>query len=384
MAARNHDRIFFFGREQFVPTPRGKLFRCVPAEAGKIGSDAPARYKNEFSGLSEDSIYVGMGEEVADFDNEVKKRLPARPKALFIRDNGAGDVIMSTAAVRAVRRRLPDAKFVYATLPRHIGLLEGNEDVDEVCSVHDLNLESGGYDLIVNWARAVEDYSIPRNRGHRIDSFARMIGIELDDRSTFLKLSDADREFARRFLERKGKKFIGYVVQAASWNRTWPVWRAPELLGEFAARMPDYKIVLIDSQADAGYDAPNSVDACGRTESFKQAAALLERCELAIAQDTGLAHACGALGIPALALAGSIPPELRYGYYENFRWIHHAGRTGCCPCWDWQAKWPRRLRDKYGVYKTCKWEAAPKCLEAITPQEIVDAVEMMLKTGVKK
>lgn len=381
MAGRNDERIFYFGREMFITNCAGIVHRCVPIERELIGDETFRKHGDAFSGISEDSIYIGPGTQVADFDNEIAKRLPTRPTVIFIRDNGAGDVLMSTAAVRAVRRRLPDARIVYATLPRHTGLLEGNPDVDEIRSVHDLNLENSEFDLVVNWARAVEDYSIPRNRGHRIDSFARMIGMELEDRRTFLSLSDADRESARRFLEGRGTWFIGYVVQAAAWNRTWPVWRAPELLIELEMKMPGCKVILIDAQKDAGIDAPNAVNACGATRTFKQAAALLERCELAVVQDTGLAHACGALGVPALALAGTLPPELRFGYYKNFTWIYPAGRVDCCPCWGWQERWSEREREEKparGIFKSCRGAAAPACLETITPVEIADRARRII------
>lgn len=375
MGARNTGFVVYLGREMLITTSAGIAHRCVPIEREPIGDETFRKHGDAFSGISEDTIYIGPGAEVADFDNEIAKLLPERPTVLFIRDNGAGDVLMSTAAVRAVRCRLPKARLVYATLPRHTELLEGNPDVDEIRSVHDLNLENSEFDLVVNWARAVEDYSIPRNRGHRIDSFARMIGMELEDRRTFLSLSDADRESARRFLEGRGTWFIGYVVQAAAWNRTWPVWRAPELLKELEMKLPEYKIVLIDTQKDAGIDAPNAVNACGATRTFKQAAALLERCELTVAQDTGLAHACGALGVPALALAGTLPPELRYGYYKNFSWIYPAGRVECCPCWGWQERWSGRERAENparGIFKSCRGAAAPACLETITPEEIAE------------
>jgi len=359
--------VVYFGRERFIRAPSGIVHCCVPVERGRVGDEVFGRYESCFSGISANSVYVGVGAEVADFDNGIAARLPARPTALFIRDNGAGDVIMSTAAVREARRRLPRAKFIYATLPAHIELLKGNPDIDEAVSVHELNLETGGYDLIVNWARAVEDYSIPRNHAHRIDSFARMIGIELTDRRVFLEPSEAERGFARRFLEGKGERFIGYVVQAAAWNRTWPVWRVPELLEKFALELPGHKIVLIDSQAEAGFDAPNAVNACGATRTFKQAAALLECCEMAITPDTGLAHACGALGVPTLVLAAAIPPRLRFGYYENFSWIHPEGRVRCCPCWSWQ-----NHETPEAHYEFCAKSAAPLCLESITPEEIVE------------
>ncbi len=306
---------------------------------------------------------------VADFDNDIKQYLAPQPRVLFIRDNGAGDVIMSVPAVRELKRRLPDAYITYATLPKHTGLLDGIECIDEVIDVGELDMRAGGYSLIVNWTRAVENYSIERNRRHRIDSFALQLGLGvLADRRTELHLSAADRRAAAEMLSGRGGRFVGYVMRAATWNRTWPLWRVPRLCAELARMMPDHCVVLIDAQSECGFEAPNVVDACGRTRTFKQAAALLEHCDAAITQDTGLAHACGALGVPAVALAGGIPPEVRFSTYPHFRCIHPATRVDCCPCWDWQERYVDGPRS--GSRKSCRATAINVCLESISAAEI--------------
>jgi len=55
------------------------------------------------------------------------------------------------------------------------------------------------------------------------------------------------------------------MVQAAAWNRTWPVWPVPELAAALGERLPEHKIILIDHQTDARFEATNVIDACGRT-----------------------------------------------------------------------------------------------------------------------
>jgi heptosyltransferase-2 len=362
----------YVGREAALSAPAGPLYRCVPVPERQLPARFAAERRAEFASLPEGVLYIGAGIEPDDFTSEIAPRLPKRPHALFIRDNGAGDVIMSTPAVREFRRMYPKANITYATLPAHFELLEGNANIDSVVSAHDPALFRRGYDLIVNWARAVENYSVKRNRGPRIDSFARMMGLALSDRRPDYAPSEADRKFARGFLAGRGEKFIGYVLQAAAWNRTWPLWRAPELVAELRKRLPERRVVLIDRQEESGFEADGAVNACGATGRFGEAAALLECCELAITQDTGLAHACGALGVRTLVVAGSVPPAARYSAYENFHWIHPAGRVDCCPCWDWQET--RRGGPRGDTGRNI-------CLESIAPTEIADRATRIILLG---
>lgn len=361
-------KIAYVGAKTALRGPSGPVCRCVPVDEQQLPAGALAAWRAEFASVPEGPVYIGTGSEAANFDAEIALRLSRRPRVLFVRDNGAGDVIMSTPAVREFRKMYPRAHITYATLPANSKLLSGNPDVDDVISVHDPALFRRGWELIVNWSRAVEDYSVPRNRGPRIDSFAAMAGLRLEERKPVLVLSEEEREFARRYLAGRGERFVGYVMRAASWNRTWPLWRARELAAELTRRLPGHRMLLIDGDAECGFEAPGVVNACGATRSFREAAALLECCDVAITPDTGLAHACGALGVRTLVICGSIPPEARFDAYEDFHWIHPAGRVDCCPCLDWQDVWNEGPRA--GERKTCEGTRINSCLESVTAAEI--------------
>lgn len=378
----------YTGEGETALTPVGRVQRCVPFAPAPREERTWLERSPEFSAVPGESIYIGSNATIKDFDLDITPHLPRAPRVLFIRDNGAGDVILSVPAVRELKRRLPEAHITYATKTSLMNLLDGVGCIDEVVSIHGLDLADGDsagsnnvgapYSLIVNWARAVEDYSLPRNRRHRIDSFALQAGLgALRDKRTELHLSEADRRFARGFLTGRGEGFIGYVLRAAAWNRTWPLWRAPRLCEELAKALPNHKVVLIDAQADAGFEGPGIINACGRTRTFRQAAALLELCDATITQDTGLAHACGALGAPALALAGSIPPDVRFSTYKNFRCIHPAARAECCPCWDWQEFFTSGPLK--GRRKSCHGAASNPCLESISAWEIAKETAKLIR-----
>jgi len=307
-----------------------------------------------------------------------------------MRDEGAGDVIMSVPTVRALKRRLPDATITYATRPIYMELLHGIDCIDNVKSVHDIDLtQCGEWDLVINWCRALEHYGTPRNRGPRIDSFARHIGIldELEhDRQLELNIQTEHYNAAFELVghRSRGERMIAFVVSAAAWNRTWPTWKLHELIGLMAEQMPGTQLVLIDREPELNrlfnkYD--NVISVCGMTKSFMEAAAVVSFCDAVITPDTGLSHAAAALGKPTLVLCGSIPPEMRFSYYDDFECLYPVDAVECCPCWDWQERWTRdqrRADPKRGIYRTCRYEGLPRCMHAIEPAEIVKKIKSIM------
>lgn len=334
---------------------------------------------------TERSAYIGRNADGLNFENDILPHIPLKPNVLLMRDEGAGDVLMSVPTVRELKRRLPDARITYATRPALMELLAGVEAIDNVVSVHGIDLSAAaGWDLIVNWCRALEMYSIPRNRRHRIDSFAAHVGLRLENRELELHLGLRNRRKAADFvLPRTNVPTIGIVLKAATWSRTWTPWRCTELVAELETAMPGVSVVVIDDQKTGRgiCRGDRVVDLAGDTDSFCEAAAVCELCDLVISPDTGLAHACAALGVPCLVLCGTIPPEKRYSTYKNFDWIYAEGRVDCCPCWNYQERWTaeeRKQKTRNGTYKSCRDDCIPWCMDAITPKEIADkAAEMM-------
>lgn len=355
-------------------TPLERFVRCVPKRMRDSHAKMLSSMPGEFKAINMDAMYVGSNATVPDFEM-LRTHFPGLPTILIIRDEGAGDIIMSTAAVRAIRAasRNPRTRIVYATKPCHFELLEGNPDITEMRSIHEIDLESNEWTLIVNFARCVENYGLERNRGARVDAFAKMCGVyPMENRSLEFSLTDADREFAEKFLHGNGAsggKLLGMVVKAAKLNRSWYRYYIKQLAGLMAGRMPDWKMLLVDNQSESGFDAPNVIDACGKTRRFKEAAALLERCDAVVSPDTGLAHACGVLGVPTIVLMGSIPFEARYSFHPSLSQITMAGKLDCCPCWDWQDKYENGRR------KSCHGNAAScGCMRMITPEMVLGEI----------
>ena len=334
-------------------------------------------------------VYIpNNAEGTSNFDSDIKARLPESPQVLIMRDEGAGDIIMSVPTVREIKRRLPDCRISYATKPDKFELLSGIDCIDEIVSIHDIDLSyESPWHLVINWCYALEDYDIKRNRGSRIDSFAKHVGLELTDRELEIHPKPDKFYCATQVVNEqwRGGPIVGYVVQAAAWNRTWSPWRVGELLDEFERQLPEVDVMLIDSQPHIGElnkYRKNVINLCGKTASFMEAVASLYRCSIVVTPDTGLAHAAAAVGTETLVLCGSIPPQYRFSHYDKFDWIYKTGEVDCCPCWDWQEKWTaaeRREHPERGTHKSCSQTTDVKCMKAITPREIVDHVRVSLE-----
>lgn len=381
--------VIYTGSKIEFPTEYGIFYRGVPRPIHKNRINF---IKQKLAGnytlidLSE-IAYVPHNVTMGDFDQEIKSVLPAKPHILVMRDEGAGDIIMSTPAIREIRRRLPGCHISYATRPVYQDILRNVRCIDEVVSIHGVDFaDSEKYDLVINWCRALGCYSVPRNRGHRIDTFARHVGLgELSDKRVELHFSEYERQKARMISRgTKPGKRIGVVLRAAQWNRSWHLYYVMQLVDLLKRRMPDCTLVIIDRAnmlAEYWAGASNVLNAAGRTRTFMEAAALCAECDAVVAPDTGLAHATGATGTPTVVIAGSIPPDVRYSTYPGHATLWAGESVECCPCWDWQERWTKEERahkKRANTVRTCLYTKDLKCMDSITPGMVADKLQAVL------
>jgi len=327
----------------------------------------------EYQVMNDESYYIGSShtlESISVFDGEILNG----DKILIMRDMGLGDVLLSLPAVRQLKKRFPWAEIVYATLPRYLDLIAGQDFIDRAVSLHDLDLSGNDYKLIVNYIRCLEIYSIERNRGPRVDSFAKMLGMEIPggERVVAPILSVANKAKASWLLREVDGPIVTYVLQAVAWNRTYPPDRVPELAEHLRALLPRHTIVILDVQARLYADLPGVLDLGTLTDTAMDAAAVCAVSDLVISSDTGLAHMAAALGVPTLVLLSSMPFDWRYAHYgPHVQAIHKIGAAPCVPCWDWQ----REL----GKLQYCNRTKDNVCMEAIKPIEIATRAHRMIR-----
>jgi heptosyltransferase II len=386
--------------ERFIP-------RVVPTDVAERllenGSDwlditSPEKFLMPYGGFLSDVLTkFDLSKEIYNFDEEIKSKFAENPNILIIRDGAAGDIIMSVPAVRELKKRIPDAKITYATLPCFMDLLNEVKAVDYVVSIHSVDSDIlNEYDLTIDWCRTVENYSIERNRGNRIDSFAAHLGLMLENKKTEIYFNEKHIRKAKTLLEQVPKDNIkvGIVLQANSWWRTYPLVHYEVIIKELNKRMSNVTFVLIDTQEICGEylseqcKNANIVDLTGKTDSFIEAAAVVGECDIIITPDTGLLHVAGALDIPAVAIFGCISPDVRISTYKYVKAISAEGRCDCSPCFSHQVHWTekeRLINPKRGLKRDCSKTHDVKCMKVISPLEIVDrAIELFNQVKFEK
>jgi heptosyltransferase-1 len=242
-----------------------------------------------------------------------------------------------------------------------------------------------GYDWLREMAPLLET-RIPRRPEsvHVVEQFldvARFLGAPVREVKFPLSIPlEADLQVAALLQEAgigEGAPFLAVnPTSGGGGHKGWGGERFAAAL-QMLARDPGLPVVLIGSKADqeAADDilrrmSQPPVSLIGRTD-LKQLAALLRRAALHLCGDTGSAHIAAALGTPVVSIFGRSNPARLAPYGQEHLALHH--REQCAPAC-------RRFHETAPVNSKQKCLAPPpRCLAAVTVEEVVDAVRRGLR-----
>jgi heptosyltransferase II len=316
------------------------------------------------------------------------RRLPTEgiERVLIRGTNWIGDVIMTLPAVAAVRRTWPRARIVILAKPWVAEVYRLSPDVDEVILFEEPGRHAGitgkwrlagelrrnRFDCAILLQNAIEAAIIARLAGiplrvgynsdgrgallthsvrrtpeirrvHQIDYYLAMVaavGCLAADRDVRLSPGSDYAATAERLLTQYGlepnRPLIGIAPGAAYGPaKKW----FPERFAAVADRLIDDtggQAVLFGSAGDresttaVAQSARHPLtDIAGKT-SLREAIAVIARCNLFLANDSGLMHVAGALGIPTVAVFGSTNPAATSPAGERSVVIRH--NVECAPC----------------------------------------------------
>lgn len=156
------------------------------------------------------------------------------------------------------------------------------------------------------------------------------------------------------------------VAPVSRWTtKNWPVANFASFVQIVGGARPEARFVVVGGRADVGAGAdiaaalPGRVENfCGRT-SIAETMALLARCDLLAAVDTGPVHMAAAVGTRCLVVFGSTRPEWTGPYGEGHRTV--AAGLPCQPC----------------VKRRCA-HGDMACLSAVSPETVAAAALGML------
>ena len=273
-------------------------------------------------------------------------------KILFVRLDRVGDVVLSTPAIEALKRRFPRAELTVLLRPQTAALLENNPHVDRRV-VFDpgaspserarvlKGLRRSRFDLAVDpcidwklapalfaWAsgaRARVGYpcggreafftaiaELPGGKAHMTDVILgtlKPLGIDAPGPQPRVYLSPEEREMAAGWLAGQrlsGKPLLGIHPGAYYETQRWPAEHYAALAGGLQTR---FDVILFGGPADEGLverirsGIPGGALA-SVTPDIRRFAALLSCCRLLVCNNSGPLHVASALGIPTVSFMG--------------------------------------------------------------------------------
>jgi lipopolysaccharide heptosyltransferase II len=283
----------------------------------------------------------------------------ATRRILVLGRSHIGDCLLSTPAIRALRRRFPAASLDVAIPRSNLDLLAANPYLDELIFRPRRGDWAGkmrfarrvrrrGYDLVVSFqekslfygwvarcsnaphrislhhprTQAYYTITVPFGpRIHEVEKYlalARAVGCRVDGTSLDLVTPASARTNVARFLRSQGleddMRFVGLTPGATKRQKRWPADRFAEaaaaLIGELS--LPAvvlggrYDVRIAHAIAERMPARP--IVLAGKT-SLAETAALLERCRLLLTNDTGPMHMASALAVPVVAIWGPTSAE---------------------------------------------------------------------------
>ena len=337
------------------------------------------------------------------------------PRILVVRFSSIGDILLTTPFLRVLRTKWPQAHVDFATKARFAPLLLHNPRIDGLLTL----AEPGDFRSLRRLARQARetryDYVLDLHKNwrsmwlglragatvhrYRKDALKRFLlvsfhwnlyrrvvpvreryflaappewGLKDDGGPLEFVLSADERRWAEEELTRLGlgkkRPLIGLAIGAGYVTKRWPAEHFAALAHSLRKKR-DAGILLFGDLRDSPAAGrirevePRAVDLTGRS-TLRQTAALLERCDAVVSNDSGLMHLAEALRRPLVAIFGSTTREL--GFYPTCPncLVVERPELKCRPC------------SHVGRNRCPRGHLA--CLRDISPREVEQALEGLL------
>src|SRR5712664_561637 len=282
--------------------------------------------------------------------------------------NWVGDAIMALPALRAVRKRFPDAEIAIVARPHVADIYRDQEICNQLISYDPKGLHAGfsgrerlaaelraqkfdvalllqnAFDAAwlawranlperIGYARDGRGFlltkAVPLPRHEEIPAHEKFYYLELlrragwldsvqDEAFICLGIPEEKRRYAEEFLCKSGVRngalriAIGAGASYGS-AKCWPPARFAEVANRLQSES-DADVILFGTAAEASVSAAISaemrrlpIDLIGKT-AIVDLPALLSQCHLFIGNDSGAMHVAAAVGLPVVAVFGSTDP----------------------------------------------------------------------------
>ena len=351
--------------------------------------------------------------QMADATIAVYKELMHATKILVIKMTAMGDVVLSTAALKAIRYKFPNAQIYCLTSPQASPIIENCPFINEVLvfdhqakNFKDIwykaqELRRYHFDKVVDLqnnrvshllsflAMPKESYGYDNGKfafllSKRIKNNIRnippvehqfrilkMMGIDYDPNLRLeLRPSPKDEVYAQELLESEwlsdGQVFIGLNISASpQWpTKNWPLEHMVKLCDILGQK--NIRIILTGENKDRSLSRKLISKARAKPASFVgktsilQLAALIKHCRVFISPDSAPLHVAAGMEVPIIAFFGPTDARRHMPPADKSVILHKPMK--CSPCYS-------------GV---CKIKTHA-CMNQISPEEVARKVLQLIK-----
>ena len=251
-------------------------------------------------------------------------------RAVFLGLNALGDTLCTTPAIRAYRRKYPEATIIYVTQSAPFcRVLDKNPDIDLLLYSEHLYFNGlPGPDQMVAWLQTLPIdlresatlYRLDLNlvcqtaevfQSHISEAFARLVQVDLESTRPLIFLDEHDRRAAQVFARRPYVVLSPHSVSnpertdGRGRRKDWPIENWSELASRIAAT-GEFDLYAIGSERDTWIDIPHARRLHGLP--IRTLAALLEQAACVVTVENGIAHLCAAVRASTVELYSNLMP----------------------------------------------------------------------------
>ncbi len=291
-------------------------------------------------------------------------------RILVVRCGSAGDVLLATPVIRALRYKYPDSYISMAVELVNTEVIASLTELNEIIGLKDtkevFTFSSAAYD--VQYHLRYEKFPDL----HPLDAYSLITGLDLSQEVPVINLADGDRKFATDVWNNNGLTETDIVIglhRGPTWPiRTWPDKYLHVVVNYLKSR---YNVRFIELTSVPGFTIGKGLDLSGQT-SFHQLAAVVEKCSMILCVDSLVMHVASAVNTPVVAVFGGTDPDKRLP--RNSISIGVQAAIPCHGC---------HHRKATQIFTSCRYSSI-RCMELLTPAHVIVAVEKLLPPPPKK
>jgi heptosyltransferase-2 len=291
---------------------------------------------------------------------------------LIIRFSSIGDIILTSAFIRQVRKTFPEAQIDYVIKKTFAQLIQHNPHINHIYTYDSTTklsglkelrstLKTNGYDFIFDLQNNFRSNFILRAFAHsqkgqidklkikrallvylKINRYGKILPVPL----RYLKTAESAQVMdaglgLELFLgdninppQIEGE-YIAIAPGAAHFTKRWPMEKFESLIKKILKQFA-HKIVLLGGKEDA--DAFSSLEISDKIINFTgrlsllESAAVIKNAVALISNDSALMHTATAVNTPVLAIFGSTSQELGFFPFRGKSMVMQNNNLWCRPC----------------------------------------------------